>query len=80
MLSIHKATYKEENWETKNDLVILNNDQAGLKVEIIFLFHQKMHCKAIRNPWKSILKTVSSIVLCSVIFVSLTANQTVLFV
>lgn len=30
MLSIQKATYEEKNWETKNDLVILNNDQAGL--------------------------------------------------
>lgn len=30
MLSIQKATYEEENLETKNDSVILSNDQVGL--------------------------------------------------
>lgn len=30
MLPIQKATYEEEKLETKNDLVILSNDQVGL--------------------------------------------------
>lgn len=85
MLSVHKAAHKEEELGITNDLMILNNArQVRLEAELQALFAYftkiKIICKTIINPQPSILKTGSAIGLYCIIFVSLIANLTALFV